>query len=308
MLARKTNEAPNGEPDASDAPDTSGCDHIEQQPFRFMNLPTELRLQIAEYVLVGSSKRMGEQLEWKWTRYDHDIIAGTFVNLDAITPFRLVSRQIYEETCGLVWKVNSLFFDVGRNERHFCKVHGIDKHWDGNIELMALTEAHQFFLRHIGTKSITLLRSIAVTVDFLYNDDHLDNLIQQLVAMAKSTPAAQVIVCSKQWVDNYLQDCVTYPKRSKEEHSNNQAKEYLSEGRRYQKLLSRLGYDNRADRNWRIFCNEGPLGYGKPNYYHCRRKVESGPKGFQPNDSEPEWFMVLDEAELATVREWKNGI
>ncbi|KAH7065684.1 hypothetical protein BKA63DRAFT_370033, partial [Paraphoma chrysanthemicola] len=76
-------------------------------PFRFMDLPTELRLYIAEYVLCAD-----EPLQWKWlaSGVKGGFKSGTFRGLYSLATFTRASRQIDSETAGLLWRLNTFRF------------------------------------------------------------------------------------------------------------------------------------------------------------------------------------------------------
>jgi hypothetical protein len=275
-LARKTNEAHNVEPDALDAPSR------DRQPFRFMDLSIELIIRIAEYVLVGSSTELGDRLDWEWTTYDRDRVSGTFLNLDAITPFRLVSRQIHEETLGLVWKVNTLSLDENVILKSLDWNDIVDD--DDNLVPMedeAIAETYRFFLRNTGPKPTDLVRSIVFSVEFSYDDDKLEDLISALAATAKLTPTTQIMICNKNWHATYDPSTLENMSLQPEQFMS----EYMAQGFTCQQILSRLGYDNDTNRNWRLFPHDGPL------------------------RSDPNWTTELGETDLATVRGWlRNGL
>jgi hypothetical protein len=77
-----------------------------RQPFRFMDLPVELRLQISEYAFFDPAFF----LKWKWTTFNNNKCVGTFSDINSITPLRLVSHQLHFETSGLIWKLDTFTF------------------------------------------------------------------------------------------------------------------------------------------------------------------------------------------------------
>jgi hypothetical protein len=118
------------------------------------------------------------------------MIVGGFLDLDTITALPLVSRQIYKETSGLMWKVNTFHFD------------GEPIRGRGPIKkdrTERITEAHSFFLRNIGTQAINLLRSISFEIDFPAEDKELECVIHSVTALAKRTPAAKVQLRDRTW-------------------------------------------------------------------------------------------------------------
>jgi hypothetical protein len=85
------------------AAEQSQCD-IEC--FRLMDLPTELRLEIA-----AASDRA---LSWKWLHKKPGQEVGTFRALQEHDVLGQVCRQLREETGGLVRKLNTLCFNEAK--------------------------------------------------------------------------------------------------------------------------------------------------------------------------------------------------
>jgi hypothetical protein len=122
------------------------------KPFSFMDLPVEIRLQVAEYVL-----RNDAPLEWAWADEKNSKHVGKIRGVRSVNPLGLVSRQLYADTWGVFWKVNTFSFNV-------CHVWLL--YYDGRAPF---TETYAVFLRNIGMKAATLLRSIMFSIDLVVN-------------------------------------------------------------------------------------------------------------------------------------------
>jgi hypothetical protein len=51
-------------------------------------------------------------LTWFWSEYGPTRLAGSFRHIEDATSLRRVCRELYDETVGLVWKVNTLHFET----------------------------------------------------------------------------------------------------------------------------------------------------------------------------------------------------
>lgn len=126
--------------------------------FRLMDLPTELRIMIAEYALTDK-----DELNWYWK--DFTFRSGIFmskskVRLVDLTALSRVSKQLYEETAGLVWKWNRFNFGLGFS---FSDYKSHRSYWNrfGHELLEAELE---FFLQKAPPKVIGCIRNISMLV------------------------------------------------------------------------------------------------------------------------------------------------
>jgi hypothetical protein len=190
-----------------------------------MDLPTEIRLCIAEYALLSSP---GKELTWKWSESAlklDDKIVGYFTNLGAITPLRLVSRQIYKETEGLVWKVNTLYFNELDLEGFHWQSFGT---LDGTVE-----QAFEYFVRNVGSKASSYIRSLVFKIYRPDNEWFLYGEFDSLNELFKPFPAAQVQIYDLIWPTYRIA--------------------FWETGHKYKDELAKVGYGDKNGRNWRVF-------------------------------------------------------
>jgi hypothetical protein len=82
-----------------------------------MDLLVELRVLIAEHALTS-----WDNLRWYWLDYMPSSTPSrapeeclcTFLGLESLTSRCRVSRQLYDETAPIAWKINELLFEEGR--------------------------------------------------------------------------------------------------------------------------------------------------------------------------------------------------
>jgi hypothetical protein len=123
-----------------------------------MDLPTELRVMIAEYALTSE-----ERLRWQWLQHEpkpwsgSGLRRGTFAGLESLTSLCRVSQQLHEETSNIVWKSNDFTF----KENNLGKICD-DKNNFGLYMRASLRYAHGFFLRVAGPTFISRLRYITL--------------------------------------------------------------------------------------------------------------------------------------------------
>jgi len=117
-----------------------------------MDLPTELRLYIAEYALVSQ-----KPLTWYWSEYTKTNKTGSFHNIERVTALTRVCRQLYAETTGIVWKVNELQFQPRQSRRSFWAIE--DQNGNENF-LLATSTALLLFLQRVGPSVSTRLPSV----------------------------------------------------------------------------------------------------------------------------------------------------
>jgi hypothetical protein len=142
---------------------------LDPKPFHFMDLPVEIRLQVAEYVL-----RNDAPLEWAWADEKNSKHVGKIRGVRSVNPLGLVSRQLYADTWGVFWKVNTFSFNV-------CHVWLL--YYDGRAPF---TETYAVFLHNIGMKAAMLLRSIMFSIDLVVNTtSDLESFLDWFIPLAK---------------------------------------------------------------------------------------------------------------------------
>ncbi|KAF2027184.1 hypothetical protein EK21DRAFT_115077 [Setomelanomma holmii] len=134
--------------------------------FRLMDLPVELRLLVAEYVLQNH-----ETLLWFWGRSVRTgVYKGTFKKLDTLTAITRVSRQLYAETKNLVRNLNTF---------EFCE-------W-----MLGAIYEYEFFVKWAPRTT----RELDNTIHFQMGTDDptstLYDTLKTIAAFACETPTAQ---------------------------------------------------------------------------------------------------------------------
>jgi hypothetical protein len=207
--------------------------------FRFMDLPVEIRLQVAEYVL-----RNDAPLEWAWADEKNSKHVGKIRGVRSVNPFGLVSRQLYADTWGVFWEVNTFSFNV-------CHVWLL--YYDGRAPF---TETYAVFLRNIGMKAAMLLRSIIFSIDLVVNTtSDLESFLDWFIPLAKQTPAAQV----------QLRDGAWYAWGNPFDAAGDIGFDFMNKGYKLQSALAQLGYEKREARNW-IIVPKGGLTTSEPDW------------------------------------------
>jgi hypothetical protein len=74
-------------------------------PFRFMDLPTEIRLMIARYVM-----KSHVSLQFRWLEHTLTKSRGTFQGLDSLTALARTSKQNSVELSDMIWSINTFSF------------------------------------------------------------------------------------------------------------------------------------------------------------------------------------------------------
>jgi hypothetical protein len=186
-----------------------------KKPFRIMDLPTELRVMIAEYALTSE-----ERLCWEWLNHESKpasgsgMCRGTFAGLEQLTYLCRVSRQLYKETSTIVWKNNNFAFEEN-NLGIICD----DKDNFGLTPRASLRHAHGFFLRVAGPAFTSRLRYI--TLGLYLGRTRGGSLLKGLHAaskLANLTAGATVSIHNSCWtqkdpktsINNDLHDFITY--------------------------------------------------------------------------------------------------
>ncbi|KAJ8110387.1 hypothetical protein OPT61_g6756 [Boeremia exigua] len=74
------------------------------RPFRFLDLPTEIRIMVARYVLKGEGD---EHLSFRWLIYSSDSRKATFTGLESLTALTRTCKQAHDELSSIVWDINT---------------------------------------------------------------------------------------------------------------------------------------------------------------------------------------------------------
>jgi hypothetical protein len=131
-----------------------------------MDLPAEIRPQIAEYALNAE-----KPLSWRWINRRRSR-TGTFEDLDKCTGLCRVSRQMYAETSTLIWEVNTFDFDKD--------LLGVRSVYPANTprSFTGIMQAYSFFIRHAGHNVIHAIRSVFFRFDLFGTVSQIMRFIQ----------------------------------------------------------------------------------------------------------------------------------
>jgi len=83
--------------------------YIKVTPFRFMDLPTELRVKIIRYALTTDYK-----IWFTWLSYSDTSKKGSFYDFWNVTAIRKTCKQLHAESCNVFWEANTLAFSGDR--------------------------------------------------------------------------------------------------------------------------------------------------------------------------------------------------
>ena len=205
-----------------------------------MDLPTELRLQIAEYTLT-----FAEPLYWAWTSFWDDKRSGTFEGLEELTALVRVSHQLRAETLPVVWRNNRFGF----GENRFGEVY-YSGPWFRRIQLSTIylvDEAYEYFLATAPTSLCNLLRFVVFDVHM--NASQATKHLRMITPLALRLPNARFDVRNTAWSIRRLDDISA---DSRLVQYNVEVSSYFRYGRHFHALLSGPEFEER-NRNWRIF-------------------------------------------------------
>jgi hypothetical protein len=214
------------------------CERIKPTiPFRFMDLPVELRLHIAEYSL-----KTDVVLCWEWPEYkktpNSSTFVGKFAEPDHLRALCQVSCQLHRELASVVWKVNDFEF-----------IKGVLGDWFGCLSFsevekcMHLQEAHQFFAVQASTQTLQALRSVIVGLNYYGTTTERHELLNIMNAMAQVMPH----------VRHQFQSWWSWSLRFNEFNYEVGSQMFVEYGRSIISDLTSAGF--KSERNWKIHPN-----------------------------------------------------
>jgi hypothetical protein len=194
--------------------------------FRFMDLPAELRVMIAEYAL-----SFDKGLEWHWTKGPTGKLIGKFrfpkdsvehhADLDRVNQLSL-SRHLHQETAGIWLKVNELRFDCSKGDEVYDPIHI-------SLAFPYAVRDFAFFMKYTEPPILRGLSVCIIGVGIVDRRLHTLNLLTQYNESAR----LQIRVIESDWLMYgpqkwYVQD-------------------FMVESQRMERFFSR------QQRNWRVF-------------------------------------------------------
>lgn len=225
-----------------------------------MELPAELRIMIAKYVL-----HVPEGLSWLWTNYRKGPRLATLEEpyssgertLEKVNVLARVCKVLYAETKGLVLSLNVVQFSLltsfgGRVPKKFYNDHD---HSDGDLH--GFEEALDFIRSSISRNISPNLKHVQL-LDFDFEDvvDH----VQQFLRVMNNHRDLQVAVLQRFWIltplsSDPVQKLADLEKEgepfdSEEKQMQRRIRKYRKKGKLFQDLAEDV---EPADRNWRIY-------------------------------------------------------
>ncbi|KAJ8110390.1 hypothetical protein OPT61_g6759 [Boeremia exigua] len=207
-----------------------------RQPFCFMDLPTELRLMIAQYALQADNA-----LEFCWLDHSPILRRATFAGLEKLNALTRTSKQIYSELGSMVWDINTFGFEVHNINHYLGRTHPLKS----VSEYELVFEAIRFL---VGNGKGQMLKSISVTLSISglrLTPNSSTSDFPGIPSLTRMIPHAQWRIFDDEWP----------VLGSRKPLTQSQGVRFKNHGRN---LVARLLLNDHAastTRNWRIFPN-----------------------------------------------------
>lgn len=213
-----------------------------------MDLPAELRIMIAKYVLYSP-----EGLWWIWLRYSTTYRVATliernsFTTLDMVNALARTCRTLYQETRGIVLDVNTIVFDI--NWMH-CRVLKLLPPPQQNDE----TETVNVLYRSSTTRWWPEVRQVEIrcfNVDLLISDTRT-----KLEEISCALNIRELSIISKHWGPQlrYYPGLYTDAQLQEPEFEKgirrNKLLEFITAGK---EVIEKLDQVSASEKRWRIF-------------------------------------------------------
>ncbi|KAH6643534.1 hypothetical protein C7974DRAFT_407272 [Boeremia exigua] len=205
----------------------------DPQPFRFMDLPIELRVEIARYALASD-----EPLSFQWSYGAEKELIGSFRGLEELTALTRVSKQLHTELANITWTVNTHFrFDSIASDEVQEDYDYDDVDVDQNN--IMVDKALVYFSKVIVNACFSKTLFIIVKY-YLRHHREYKHFREHMSSLAKQLPMVKWTVINGLW--NLTSECV---KRTV------LIADFMSRGRQAASELAKLDADG-IPRNWNL--------------------------------------------------------
>jgi hypothetical protein len=196
-----------------------------------MDLPTELRLNIAKYALASGVSR-----EWRWKCTSSEVV-GSFSDKDNSRALCQVSRQLHRELTFIYWNVNDFDF-TGACMSRMCAL----PEPEGPEEVRHNTGSYMFFLKHANTDILRALRYVTFRTTLWGTPFERVKALRYIDTLPKLASHVQIKVEDDYWslIGFYSTEKVAIS-------------EFISKGRTRESELETAGLAERCKRQWRLF-------------------------------------------------------
>jgi hypothetical protein len=210
-----------------------------------MDLPTEIRVMIAEHVLTFDGGVL-----WRWTSRSDGTRVGRFYiansarygkDLGPPVDMLCLSHQLHQETAWLWLKLNELHFDGD--------IRSLPDFEDGLHKFERAINDFAFFRSHVDTNLPVIPRFIIEGIAILYGDSELVRLSQ----LTQDISEGGLRLVDQGWVFD--------------PHNKRWAKSFVEDGKRWVSLLRDSTF-TQFHRTWRLFpWDFVPVGEGLTSRY-----------------------------------------
>jgi len=229
--------------------------------FPLMDLPAELRVMIATYVLY-----VPEGHEWTWTTYRRRRHVATLQGCglgekpEELNALALTCRVIHQEIKGLILKINVIRFSLHKS--HSYVISEICRGYirASDHDLWGFQEALQLFQLCNLRECRPNARRFELI--YYYSIQHLEKSLDQFLDVTNGQQELKISVVLEEWVvapldDDERRELVGLeedgePFVPESEQMQKRVSDYMQEGNQVQDFVERVGGENR---NWRFFPN-----------------------------------------------------
>lgn len=158
---------------------------VQEKTFRFMDLPTELRLHVARYALAARSHRSPT---WKWKKVfaPAGSRVGNFAKLEGVMALTLVSRQLHAELSPLLREANTFEFDQFVTDA---------------VDVASVWDAFSLFARSTPYQQLSKMNIQFGIFDGISGEyeAHSTSALEMLRQIAQQFPATRIKIIDNRW-------------------------------------------------------------------------------------------------------------